>query len=114
MDKHRTGFLGQTRNALRALLWGAVGKVTAYVALGNWPDSVHAVIRSVHEHAYFEWSDAARVARVQVCPGCTGPVVDNEVAGLRIVTHRGLAFCSADCVSKFRRDVERSSAAMPS
>lgn len=114
MDKHRTVFLERTRNALRAHLWAAVGKATAYVALGNWPEGVRSALYALHKHAYFTWADSSRANAVPKCVGCSGPLLDDDVDGLRIVQYRGLTFCSASCLEKFTRDVLRSQPVMPS
>lgn len=106
MDKHRTGSSGRTRNALRAHLWGVVGKVTAFVALGNWPESVRSAIHAVHEHAYFKWSDAARAARVPRCVSCTRELEHPDLAFAHN-SYPSLRWCSAHCRESFLRDVER-------
>jgi hypothetical protein len=119
VEKHTTVFLARTRNALRAHLWGAVGKATAFVALGNWPEGVHRALHAVHEHAYFKWADAARhpwenretpPAR---CVACSKRLVD--VPGVvNLYNYRGLNFCTDKCRVDFVRDVKVSHPVMPS
>jgi hypothetical protein len=106
VERHKTGQRGRLRDAIRAGAWSLVGKATAFLALGNWPEPVLDAIHAVHEHAYFKWSSSARANRPARCVRCTA-VMQQDALGWHLERFPMLVFCSEKCRALFVADVER-------